>query len=111
MTAKEIRPRADPMRDPFDDDDISDFTSGPSAKPKAPIAAVQEIGEAHGFTARRPAPPAARPQRRHRTGRNVQLNIKASRETIDAFIALSEAEGWVLGETLDHLLQNWKASK
>jgi hypothetical protein len=102
---KDAKSRADPL------DDISDFASAP-AKSKPPAAAVRKVSEANGFTGNRAPAPAKQPvQRRHRTGRNVQLNIKASRATIDAFIALSEAEGWVLGETLDHLLQNWKASK
>ena len=43
-------------------------------------------------------------QRRHRTGRNVQFNVKASQETVDAFYAISDAKGWVLGETLEHAL-------
>jgi hypothetical protein len=42
--------------------------------------------------------------RRHRTGRNVQFNVKASRETVDAFYAISDTNGWVLGETLEHAL-------
>jgi hypothetical protein len=97
--------RADPIGD------LSEFERAAPAKSKPPAAAVRQVSEANGFTANRAPPPVAPPQRRHRTGRNVQLNIKASRETIDAFIALSDAEGWVLGETLDHLLQHWKASK
>jgi hypothetical protein len=42
--------------------------------------------------------------RRHRTGRNVQFNLKASQETVDAFYAISDSQGWVLGETLEHAL-------
>jgi hypothetical protein len=44
--------------------------------------------------------PGAAGQRRHRTGRNIQFNIKATRETIGRFIAISEREQWVFGETL-----------
>ena len=45
-----------------------------------------------------------REPRRHRTGRNVQFNVKASQETVDAFYAISDRNGWVLGETLEHAL-------
>lgn len=74
----------------------------------APPAMVRKVSEANGFASRAPAvrAPAARSlQRRHRTGRNAQLNIKAKQETIDRFIAIAEAHGWVLGETLDHAVE------
>lgn len=88
--------RADPLGD------ISDFAPATPAKPKAPVAIARKVSEAKGFTASR-APVVTKPtQRRHRTGRNAQLNIKARQETIDRFIAISEARGWVLGETLEH---------
>jgi len=91
--------RADPLGD------ISDFAPAAPAKPKAPPAVVRKVSEANGFASRAPAvrAPAGRPsQRRHRTGRNVQINIKAKQETIDRFIAIAEVRGWVLGEALDH---------
>jgi hypothetical protein len=40
----------------------------------------------------------------HRTGRNVQFNVKASQEAIDAFYRISDAQNWVLGETLERAL-------
>ena len=43
-------------------------------------------------------------QRRRRTGRNVQFNIKATPEAIERFIAISDRQGWVFVETLDHAL-------
>jgi hypothetical protein len=100
----------------------------PSPKPRARAApeeraASREIAEATGFRSREPArrldpapPPAAapqpdaapapepaanRPQRRRRTGRNAQFNIKARPETIAAFCAVADAQGWGLGETLE----------
>lgn len=42
------------------------------------------------------------PVRRRRTGRNVQFNIKARPETIAAFTAIADANGWGFGETLEH---------
>jgi hypothetical protein len=46
-----------------------------------------------------------RAARRYRTGRNVQFNVKALKETVDAFYAVSEAQGWVLGYTLQRAIE------
>jgi len=51
-----------------------------------------------------PAKPLRRQQRRHRTGRNVQLNIKARAEAVEAFYAITDREKWVLGETFERAI-------
>ena len=90
--------RADPLGD------ISDFAPATPAKPKAPVSAVRKVAEANGFTASR-APPSTRPpQRRHRTGRNAQLNLKVTPETLAQFTAIADREKWLLAETLEHAL-------
>jgi hypothetical protein len=118
----------------FDEEefDLSGFAPKPGPDAAAPSPEqVRAVAEAAQFRSREPAPPAIplaaapvvpsvapsaappvaaepaparRPPRRHRTGRNVQFNVKASQETIDAFYAISDAQGWVLGETLEHAL-------
>jgi hypothetical protein len=91
--------RADPL------DDISDFAPAVPAKPKAPPAMVRRVSEANGFTASR-APAVMRPpQRRYRTGRNAQLNLKVRPETLAQFTAIADREGWLLAETLEHALE------
>jgi len=86
-----------------DDLDISGFAPRPGPDASAPLPEqVRAVAEAAQFRSREQ--PAKRVQRRHRTGRNVQFNVKASQETIDAFYAISDAKGWVLGETLEHAL-------
>ena len=102
--------------------DISGFKPGTSAKPAAQPEQVKAISETASFVSREPAkpvvPPApvarapreapresvAREPRRHRTGRNIQLNIKARAETIERFYAISDRHGWVLGETFERAL-------
>ena len=94
--------------------DLSSFAPKIAADPLAtPADQVRAIAESANFRSREPviAQPAGegregakRQPRRHRTGRSVQFNVKASQATIDAFYALSEAQGWVLGETLEHAL-------
>jgi hypothetical protein len=44
------------------------------------------------------------PPRQRRTGRNVQLNIKATAEVVERFVALSDRRRWALGETLEYAL-------
>ena len=43
-------------------------------------------------------------QRRRRTGRNVQFNIRATQQVVDEFKALSEAQDWPDGLTLEKAL-------
>lgn len=96
-----------------DDVDISGFApkSGPDTSAPPPEQ-VKAVAEAARFRSREPttpppipAPAAKRPPRRYRTGRNVQFNVKASQETVDAFYEISDSKGWVLGETLEHALE------
>jgi hypothetical protein len=80
---------------------------------KIPVEKVRAISEAANFPSREavaPAPPVPaaevpREQRRYRTGRNVQLNIKVKSETLDAFYNLADSQGWVLGETLERAVK------
>jgi hypothetical protein len=41
-------------------------------------------------------------QRRHRFGRNAQLNF--TQETLAQFAAIADREKWLLAETLEHAL-------
>lgn len=121
----------------FDDKDF-DVSGFEPKKPKAtdkkiPIETVRAVSEAANFPSREAAPAAAAPatapaaapaapaaapakpaakrkRRRYRTGRNVQLNIKVKSETVDAFYALADSQGWVLGETLERAIDALKAS-
>ncbi len=89
--------------------DLSDFQPKPANRPdKAEIA---QAAAKTNFRSREPKVqaelPAATPEpakrlgRRRLTGRSVQLNIKAKQETVDAFYALADAHGWVLGEAFE----------
>jgi hypothetical protein len=110
-------PRASIFAD--DDLDVSDFAPKAGPDKSAPMAEeVKAVAEAARFRSREPglspapvaaplttaAPVAKRVPRRYRTGRNVQFNVKASQDTVDAFYAISDSQGWVLGETLEHAL-------
>jgi hypothetical protein len=92
-----------------DDLDVSDFAPKVGPDKSAPMAEqVKVVAEEARFRSREPAslptPVAKRIHRRYRTGRNVQFNLKASQDTVDAFYAISDSKGWVLGETLEHAL-------
>lgn len=105
--------RASIFGDEADPLDLSGFAPKSRKDIQPPPAdAIRAVSEAARFPSReaRPAPaappppaaPARREQRRHRTGRNVQFNIRARQETIDMFLAIADREGWVLGEVLEH---------
>ena len=74
------------------------------AEPKPPKAATKQLAEAAGFRSREPAAHSAispKIERRRRTGRNAQFNLKAKPETIEAFCRIADQKGWGLGETLE----------
>ncbi|HET8996195.1 MAG TPA: hypothetical protein VFN42_05965 [Acetobacteraceae bacterium] len=91
----------------FDDDDddaldVTSFAPKPAAPPGISSDQVRVVSEGAQFRSRDPAPPAEkRPPRRYRTGRNVQLNVKARAEAIETFYAIADAQGWVLGEAFE----------
>lgn len=75
-----------------------------------------KAAEAAGFRSREPkrSPvPSEKPQsragqatqRRRRTGRHAQFNLKAKPETIEDYCALADAQGWGLGETLEKAVE------
>lgn len=106
MSAERINPFAD----------LSDFETKPAAKPVRPVESqqIEQIAQEHGFPSRQPAKAApsvaiaaaalSRPSRRYRTGRNQQINIKASAETIEHLYRLADAEHLPLGELLARAL-------
>jgi hypothetical protein len=82
--------------------DVSSFAPKKASDPNAPPAnQVKAVSLAAQFRSREPEPEKEQPQparapRVHRTGRNVQFNVKASRETIEAIYAITDAHpGWV----------------
>ena len=91
----------------FDEEfDVSGFSVKPRPAPAAPPEAVRKVSEGSAFRSREPEhklPP--REPRRYRTGRNVQLNVKVRSETLSAFYALADEQGWVLGETLEKAVE------
>jgi hypothetical protein len=86
--------------------DVSSFAPKTPTDTKAPPAEqVRAVTEAAHFRSREGATPKIETQfkranRRYRTGRNVQFNVKALKETVDTFYAITDAQGWVLGYTL-----------
>lgn len=88
--------------------DVSDFAPKPTTD-GARLDQVRAIAEPASFRSREaPPPPARREPRRHRTGRNVQLNLKVRQEDADAFYALADEKGWVLGEAFQMAVQALK---
>lgn len=90
-----------------DDIDLSDFGPKTSHDKGAPLEAIKAIAQQSKFQERdgpAPAGQGGRPPRRYRTGRNRQINIKASDATIETLYDIADAQGWVLGETLERAL-------
>lgn len=99
-----------------DQDDLAAFQ--PRKPDRQNVAVTKKAAEESGFKSREPqvvpkTPPVPEPvrptQRRHRTGRNAQFNLKAKPETIADFIAIADAQGWVFGEALEQAVELLKA--
>ena len=88
-----------------DEIDVSDFhpvSSGEGVRREQ----VRAVAEPASFRSRDPKPtPPRREPRRHKTGRNVQLNLKVRQEDADAFYALADEHGWVLGEAFQKAIE------
>lgn len=99
--------------EPLDDLGLSEFKPRQAPVPRPPSGETSRAAEAAGFRSREPKAsenltdgaggPA--PQRRRRTGRNAQFNLKARQETIAAYCALADRMGWGLGETLEKAVE------
>lgn len=110
----------------FDDDDapvetkpsvvsLDDFKPTPVKRPAK--EQVAEAAEKAAFRSREPKPtPVAvatppKIDRRRRTGRTAQLNLKAKPETIEQFYAIADAHGWGLGEAFEHAVARLAEAK
>lgn len=98
----------------LDDFDPKEFESKtPNKKStKKEATAAKKSAEEIGFPSREakavsaePSKPATRLQRRRRTGRDTQFNMKCKQETIEAYIAIADEKDWGLGETLEHAVE------
>jgi hypothetical protein len=93
--------------------DVTGFAPKTGTDDNAPPAEqVRAVAQAANFKSREPTAAKVEPKttkrspRRYRTGRNVQLSVKASKQTVDAFYAITEAHsGWVLGYTLQRAIE------
>ncbi len=110
------KPRASAFED-ADDFDVSAFAPKagptPAALPKETIRAISDAAnfpsrEAPKLRALAAAPGAAdtprRQPRRHRTGRTAQFNARTTPQTVDAFYAIADQQGWLVGETVEYAL-------
>jgi hypothetical protein len=80
-------------------------TKGPPAEQVRAVTEAAQFRSREAATAPKIDTQFKRAARRYRTGRNVQFNVKAMKETVDAFYDLSEAQGWVLGYTLQRAIE------
>ena len=82
---------------------LSDFKP---AKKRATKADTLTVAEQSGFKSREPRrEPVQKEQRRRRTGRNAQINIKTTPETIEKIYQIADQKGWGIGETLERAIK------
>ena len=99
--------------DQLDDIDITDFKPKKAKKTATPKINLAEAAEKSGFKSRDVSEQPAKKtksQRRRRTGRNAQFNIKAKPETIEAFMKIADDNDWGFGETLEKAVELLEAN-
>ncbi len=87
-------------------------TFEPKPKTSKPVAKeqIEQIAEANNFPSRQaqltraPATSPRKQQRRYKTGRNQQINVKATAQVIERFYKLADAKKVPLGELLRQAL-------
>ena len=93
------------------DFDVSAFKPKEAAKSDEPASeAVRAVSEAANFKSREPVQKhPKKADRRHRTGRNEQLNVKVDDKTFRLFYEIydtfREREGWVQGQVIERALK------
>lgn len=104
----------EPTVRPAPEIDLSGFTPKKPASLAPQPEAVRAVSEKASFRSREPvqAKPTAKADRRHRTGRNRQLNTKVTERTeqllYEIYDAHREREGWTLGEIIGLALEMFK---
>lgn len=96
-----------PRTNPFAD--LSDFEAKPATSPATAVepAAIERVAEDNGFPSRqavrssKPVAPVRKRGRRYVTGRNQQINIKASAASIQRLYKIADDRHLPLGEVLE----------
>ena len=94
--------------------DLDDFAAQSSCRPVA-AEEIDQLAQASGFPSRKaqakspamegaPSPAPTRQPRRHTTGRNRQINIKATEETITTLYSIADDMNLPLGAVLEQAL-------
>jgi hypothetical protein len=85
------------------DFDVSAFTPKKTPQAEPPAENIRAVAETANFQSREPI--KAKMQRRRRTGRNLQLNLKVDAATRESLYAITDRQGYTcLGETLERAL-------
>jgi hypothetical protein len=95
--------------------DLSDFEPKPASSSTAAVrpAALEQVAEDNGFPSRQPKPsttaaqetPHRRAGRRYTTGRNQQINIKATAAVIERLYQIADTRHLPLGQVLEMALE------
>lgn len=100
MSAERVNPFADSAAAPA-------FAVKPKAARPAVREQIDRLALEHNFPSRQPvqaAPDAPRKRRVYKTGRNQQLNFKATAATIDRFYSMADKQRVPLCELLERAL-------
>ena len=87
-----------------EDVDAADFQPAPIRRPDPAVA--RRVAEEGGYADPAPTRAAGDTQRRHRTGRTAQLNLKVTPENRARFAELADAAGVSMNVLFERALQS-----
>lgn len=91
------------------DADLADFQPKTTPAPKQSKQEIDKIAEETGFVSRQAQVPKIGRTRRYTTGRNQQLNIKVTEDTLKRFYAIADELCLPLGEVFDRAIKAFEA--
>lgn len=101
------KPETTPTRiNPFAEAELDEFKPKTKPTPRATSEQINAVAEQTGFPSRQPVTSEpVRRVRRYTTGRNQQLNLKVTENTLKRFYAIADELNLPLGEVFDQAVK------
>ena len=92
--------------------ELDEFKPKVKPAPRPTSEQINAVAEQTGFPSRQPVPPEpVKRVRRFTTGRNQQLNLKVTEDTLNRFYAIADELHLPLGEVFDRAVKALEATR
>ena len=103
---------ATPLRvNSFAKEELDEFKPKVKPAPRPSSEQINAVAEQTGFPSRQPVTEPVKRARRFTTGRNQQLNLKVTEDTLNRFYAIADELHLPLGEVFDRAVKALEATR